>query len=177
MCDSKISANQFLICWFIKNQELLLLKRYNRINKISGNDIEYLINNDFLLDTNLESENYNFETLVVTPKFNEFYGDKWDIGMELWDTYRSWILIDGVPKSSKSAMSQEELINFYYKVIEGNYELHKSIIKILKRYNSQNDYVEWGIQKFVGSKLWEPLQKMYSDNNTDNNIQYGGNEF
>ncbi len=178
ICEYGISANQFLLCWFLKFDEKELLMQYVSKFSFNGEEIEDLIKKNLIIKhVNNDTSDYLLSDLKVTEIFEDLFGDKEEMGEELWNNYRKWILINNIPTSSRSRISLEDFIDSYHKIIRGSKKKHAKIMSILKTYNSQNHYAEMGIDKFINSRHWEALEETYNSSINGEIKQYGSNQF
>lgn len=172
LCKLGISPNQFLICMLIHEKDVAGTIKYfeeNKRNRFAVLDIDWLLNNGFLLRIDKRKEtNYELDEFIVTAKFTEeFLVDEYDAGEELWNTYPSWMNFDGSRKSAKS-VDKDELIEKYLKKINFSKKKHSAIIEVIKKYAEDNNgYATMGIQKFVSSEQWVELSKLQDSDKGD----------
>lgn len=176
LCTLGISPNQFLICWLIYEKNVPATLKYyeeNKRNKISHADIDWLLNNGFLLRID-KSKNgvYDTDEFLTTTKFSEaFLVDDYDAGEEFWTAYPSWLFFDNSRKTAK-AVDKDELIEDYLKKINNSRKTHLKVMEVVKKYASENKgYAAMNIKNFVGSKHWEQLEELYRDTSSGDLIK------
>jgi hypothetical protein len=163
----KISPNQFLICWLVYEKDMASTIKYyqeNPKNRFSIEDIEYLVENDFLLRLSKDKNNNNLDYFMTTPKFTEnLIVDEDDAGDEIWDAYPSWLMVNNHKVSAKSC-DKDDLKRKYSLKIKGSMKKHLQIMATLKEYvNRNNGLATMGIEKFVGSEQWNVLEEAYKE--------------
>lgn len=175
LCKLGISPNQFLICMLIHEKDVAGTIKYyeeNKRNRFAVLDIDWLLNNGFLLRINKKNETeYELDEFIITAKFSEeFLVDESD-GEEFWNAYPSWLFFDNSRKPAKVA-DKDDLIEEYLRKINHSKKKHLAIMKVLEKYVQDNKgFAAMNIKNFVGSQHWEQLEQLSKDNSTGDLIR------
>lgn len=91
------------------------------------------------------------------------------VGEELWRRYPDWLFIDGKRVNAKTA-DKDEIISKYHRIIHGSYKQHVKVMRALE-YQKNHDMINMGIEKYVGSRAWERVQKEIGEDDGDTFIE------
>lgn len=107
-------------------------------------------------------------------KVKDFYKCSYDLGIELWETYPQFGLINGVTVGLRTIADKDNDITDFYrrygKEIGWNPEKHQHIIDLIKWAN-ENNIINCSIAKFVKNHKWEELEALKNGEN-GSNINY-----
>src|SRR5437899_5885237 len=164
LCRTKITPNQFYICYLLYNKEYSLLQQYiNEVGLFKKQDLHNLIDKGFILNMNPKADVFNIIDLCVTLEFTEFMlVEPEEAVEEFFKEYPDQLVVNGikVPAKGLTFSDEAELKKRYIQIIKKNKFLHLDIINIVKDYKKNNNgYATMKIDKFVTSQYWLVLQK------------------
>lgn len=89
----------------------------------------------------------NFKEQLIASKEN--------ITEEFWKAYPKYLIIDGKQVRAKSlSCDKEDLMNRYYRIIQGSRKVHENIMKALE-HDKRRGNITVGIEKYINSRQWE----------------------
>jgi len=164
LCNYKITANQFYICWLLYTKDYTNLKKYvATFGKFEEDEIKDLIERDFLVNTNPKATAYNVQCLFVTVDFaDKIIIEPDDAFDELMEHYPKFVVVNGnkYPATGLNWQDEKGLREAYGKEIKKNKFLHNTVIELLKEWKEQNGgYALFKIDKFITSKYWKELKQ------------------
>lgn len=171
LCKNQLTPNQFTFCYLLCTDDVVkrtsneiafsnkgnIYKYFNEIGAIvSIQDIRYLEDRGFIVDTNKKGDTY-YDNFVVTQTLIDLLFGKEEDFEDLWKLYPAFIKIDGRSIPAKSC-NPDELSKKYFIILRKTSFTHSDVIETLK-YCKENDLISMGIEKWVMSRQWENFKE------------------
>jgi len=175
LVQHQLTPNQFMFCYLKASFDMKNFKRYmDKVGKFKREEISDLIERGYIEDFNEFGPNgarkVFIDSYLVTPKFTKnLYIETEQAGRELWELFPDYFTINGSRVNAKSC-DQDAIIKLYCKYIKNGVKLHKEVLSLLKQAVDRGE-IKMGIEKWVSSKQWEILKRLFNENDGKHGIE------
>jgi hypothetical protein len=175
LVKKQITANQLFFCHLIYSQDIESLSKYvHEFRQFDMDEIHDLEDRGYIINQDYHNKSFYADMFMVTERLLDgldLVDEK--LGLELWQTYPNFIVVNSSQVPAKST-DKDELVKIYLRKVSGIAQ-HKMIISLLEKAKSAN-MVTMGIRKWVDSAQWETLEEYFKSNPTEK-PHYGEQEF
>ncbi len=176
LVKNNLTANQYLFCYCLGvgdyNSLIKYLKHHNIDSQDLGIDKLIIEGKLYPYKVNELEKGYNLRTLRLMDDFkNKIILDNDDASEELFFSYFDYLLIDGVRVPARNININTFKME-YSKIIKNNRLEHDRILAVTKKYVSSRPYAEMGLDKYIGTRHYNLVEKDDRINNVANAARF-----
>ncbi len=161
-----ISADEFLFCYLVFNQEWELAARYYRKSRkdiFNREMVTRLIRKKLIINSGSKVEpEYHFDYLQVTDRFIRSVSGDVD-AREYYDLYPAEIYVKGNPYLGRNIPFSDFKV-IYNQLIGSSSELHERMMEVLS-WTVENNELHVGMKKWLDLELYKHMEKKMIEEN------------
>jgi len=160
--DHKMTPAQFAFCWMLHFRDMKNFNLYQeKVGPFYAEEIEDLIERDYVLNTFPGSDNFRMASLSVTGKFADeiLIMDEMEALDELIAVYPKYFFIER-KRIFTTACDLDTLARVYARIINKDKILHKMIVERTKKaadMMERGEVTHMKIDKYIKGRVWKSI--------------------